>query len=170
MPTPAKKYRGVCGIVESIEINRNINEIQGILLDSEGREFKYKVKTNGDLILLKGVEDDLPLAMAVCIDYLNKKYGKNEVAELKETINYLSENIRNAFVETNKNIEKIEATTIINTVQPEKENKLIETPAEILVEEDDDDEYQEKTFADFSDEDLADHALKVLNGEIPLSN
>ena len=166
------KYISICGIVEHIEIKKTQNTIEGVLLDIEGREFLYTVKTNGDLLRLHGIKEDLSLSYSVCVDYLKNIYGKNDLLDLKRELRNNMQQLQFAIGKLAQEVSEIEIPEIIQPVQPlpvEEEPQLSTQQIEKSF-DNDEEEYKEQTFEDFSDEDLASHALKVLSGEVSLSN
>ena len=164
------KYISICGIVEHIEIKKTQNTIDGVLLDIEGREFLYTVKTNGDLLRLHGIKEDLSLSYSVCVDYLKNIYGKNDLLDLKRELRNNMQQLQFAIGKLAQEVSEIEIPEIIQPVQPvqgiEIKNNELEIEDTPLIDE----EFEGQiSFDDFSDEDLASHALKVLNGEIKLT-
>ena len=154
------KYISICGIVEHIEIKKTQNTIDGVLLDIEGREFLYTVKTNGDLLRLHGIKEDLSLSY----------YGKNDLLDLKRELRNNMQQLQFAIGKLAQEVSEIEIPEIIQPVQPvqgiEIKNNELEIEDTPIIDE----EFEGQiSFDDFSDEDLASHALKVLNGEIKLT-
>ena len=164
-----KEYVSICGIIDIIEFNSTPKKINGILLDSEGREFEFIVQPNGDLIQLTGLKEDLTFSWNICVDYLKSYYGKKELEDFKRLMNSKMNALQSSIKELNEKIEEIEIPKIISQSQTipviEEKIEIDNQPIEKII---DDEDYKEQTFEDFSDEDLASHALKVLNGEIPL--
>ena len=170
-----REYSTVAGIVETIEISRNDSEINGVLLDFEGREFEFKISPNGDLLSLSGVKEDLPLAWNICVDHLHKIYGKNEIQELQKIVRSLInrlgnsiEDLRQEVAELSDDIADIEIPEIPSVAIPQEPIKEIENI--IPQEEFEEEEKDFPNLQDFSDEDLASHALKVLSGEVSLQS
>lgn len=164
------EYIDICGIVEHIEIKRTKNEIEGVLLDTEGREFIYKIKTNGDLLRLRGIKEDFPLSYIVCVDYLKKNYGKNELFELRREFGLGIKQLQFAIENLAEEISEIEIPEVIQPVQSMQDIEIKNNELEIEDTPIIDEEFEGQiSFDDFSDEDLASHALKVLNGEIKLT-
>lgn len=179
-----KEYATVSGIAELIELGRDQNSINGILLDFEGREFEFKVSHNGDLLSLTGVKEDLPFVWNVCVSYLQKKYGRNDIdivrhemrkmhQELRETIEELSSDIEELSSDIEDLSEEIAEIELPEVIQPFEAPQVIEKIEDFIpqaVQEEPDYEEQDiqSQLEDFSDEDLAQHALKVLNGEITI--
>ena len=173
-----KEYASISGIVEVIEFDRDQKEINGVLLDAEGREFQFKVTPDGGLLRLIGVKEDLPLAWQACVTHLKEKYGRNEIQDLQIQLGRMMKAIYDSIEELSEEIEQlseeiaqIEIPEIIPQVQalPVVEEKEIIIPQIVEEELDDEDEKEyEDQFQDFSDEDLASHALKVLSGEVSL--
>ena len=168
-----KEYASVAGITEVIELGRTSQEIYGILLDTEGREFEFKVTPNGDLLRLTGVKEDLPLAWQACVSHLKNKYGKNEIQEFQMQMVQMMKAIYDSIEELSEEIAEIKIQEIIPQVQAlpvvgKKEIIIPQIIEEELDNEDEDEKEYKDQFQDFSDEDLASHALKVLSGEISL--
>jgi hypothetical protein len=162
-----QEYFVLSGIIEVIEFKKTKKEIDGVLLDIEGREFQFKISPNGDLLRLSGVKEDLPLAWHICADYLKRQYGKNEINELRKEIRMIMANINKSISDLKNDIAEIEIPEIIQSFEPEpvlEEIKIPEPIRELMEEEQDD----FPNLQDYSDEDLASHALKVLNGEVSL--
>lgn len=168
-----KEYASICGIIEVIEFSKTEKEINGVLLDSEGREFEFKIMPNGDLLRLTGVKEDMPFAWNICVNYLKNAYGNNEIKELRAEMNTKFQYLRSAIEDLSEDISDIEIPEIVQQVE---QKPAIQEPTYIpslqIDEqsfEDEEKEYEDQ-FQDFSDEDLASHALKVLSGEVSLSN
>lgn len=166
------EYSSICGVVDLIEFGRTPTEIQGVLLDSDGREFEYKVKPNGDLIKLTGLKDGLMMSWKVYADYLKDAYSKDDVKILKDELVEKISQLHEAIEELREEVSEIDIpepvqqiVTDIATIAP------IEPLPQMLDDEELDIEVEVKNeFEDFSDEDLANHALKVLSGEVRLAN
>jgi hypothetical protein len=167
------EYASICGIIEAVEFNRTKKEISGVLFDLEGREFEFNATLKGNLLKLTGVKEDLPLAWHICADYLKNKYAKNEIEvelnKLRGEINESMQQLQFAIEELSEEVAKIEIPEVITQAQPVQvmEEKIIEAPQEI--EEPFEEDENQLKFEDFSDEDLASHALKVLNGEVAMN-
>jgi HAMP domain-containing protein len=168
-----QEYSVLSGIIEAIEFKRTKKEIDGVLLDIEGREFQFKISPNGDLLRLSGVKEDLPLAWHICADYLKRQYGKNEINELRKELNSMMQQLHFALEEISEEISEIEipepAPQVITQVQSSPVIEELEPTVHNQVDEDSFEDEKDKNqlqFQDFSDEDLANHALKVLSGEI----
>jgi len=168
-----QEYSVLSGIIEAIEFKRTKKEIDGVLLDIEGREFQFKISPNGDLLRLSGVKEDLPLAWHICADYLKRQYGKNEINELRRELNSMMQQLHFALEEISEEISEIEIpeTTpqVITQVQSSPVIEELEPTVHTQVDEDsfeDEKDENQLQFQDFSDEDLANHALKVLSGEV----
>jgi len=168
-----QEYSVLSGIIEAIEFKRTKKEIDGVLLDIEGREFQFKISPNGDLLRLSGVKEDLPLAWHICADYLKRQYGKNEINELRRELNSMMQQLHFALEEISEEISEIEIpeTTpqVITQVQSSPVIEELEPTVHTQVDEDlfeDEKDKNQLQFQDFSDEDLANHALKVLSGEV----
>jgi len=166
---PKKEYANICGIVDIVEFKTTPKEITGVLLDSEGREFEFKVRPDGDLIYLNGLKEDLPFVWQICVDYLKKYYGKNEFDSIKnyiKTTNLKIQQLYSIIEELKEEVAEIEVPEIISQVQAPP---VIEKPV-ITSEQQFDKMFDgiikpQESSKDFSDEDLANHALKVLSGE-----
>jgi hypothetical protein len=166
------RYTSICGIVEGVEFNRTKKEINGVLFDLEGREFNFKSTLNGRLLYLTGEQEDLPLAWTICSDYLKNKYNKKEIHELRKEINSKMEQLMFAIEELSEEVSEIE----IPEIAPQIESiTVLEEPINTVHTQIDEESFEDEendnqlTFQDFSDEDLASHALKVLNGEVKLN-
>jgi hypothetical protein len=166
-------YSSICGIVEIIEFNKNSKEINGVLFDSEGREFEFEIKTNGDLIRLTGKEKDLGFSLQICVDYLKNKYGKNEINELRGEFDSKMQQLQFSIKKLNEDVENIQIP--VQFVPLPESKPEVQEPINTFHTQVDEEPFEEETdenqltFQDFSDEDISSHALKVLNGEISIN-
>ena len=169
-----KEYASIFGIAEIIEFDRNQKEINGVLLDAEGRQFEFKITPNGDLLRITGIKEDLLLAWHVCADYLKQQYSHNEINELRKELRSTMQQLQLSINELKKEIESIELPEFVTQAIPQVQSSPAVNEIENLVyTQIDEDSFEEEEnplqFEDFSDEDLSSHALKVLNGEISIN-
>lgn len=157
-------------IVEIIEFSEEDGVITGSALDWEGREYKFQCTNSGKLLKIFGNIEELPRVWALVEKELSKEYSKLHIDKvLKDLVSFKKEALKvmqqlqfalGNIEEKIEDLTKERVVEVIQDFQPsQNEQPVFEQEEELPF---------QRIEEDYSDEDLANHALRVLSGEVPL--
>jgi len=160
-------------IVDLVELEHG-NLVKGVVLDYEGRQYEFRATTKGRLLHLSGNREELSRVWPLAEKFLLQYYVGDTPSRLSEIDkSQLLKEFRDiqdrALQRLSHQIESLESKYLEgDTYRPEPVASPVHSRDVVDFEPTHEQmlEVEEENKIDFSDDDLAQRALQVLNGEI----